>query len=279
MLSNLLSQHPNVHVLIDSMLFQKTKRAYEMFEKRCFVDRRLPDVDAPLTYLQAKYVLSIVMFWLLEIQYDMPFRDDVYGSWLPTYQQRIDPYPLLKEARTRALTLRDILDAVYFQLLGEIDPAVTCFGEKTPSNSLFCDWVAAAYPEARIILNMRSPLKNIASIRNRSVDRDLDAAIELYLRFYACLERIMDLPQVRILRHEELLADLEGTGKSLFAHVGVEPMGFRTEFKPILRKDYVGTTVTSDRDRKLGEAFDDKEKDIIRRRCEKAFRRFYPKEL
>lgn len=279
LLSNLLSQHPSVHVLIDSMMFQKTKRAYEMFEKQCFVDRRLPDVDEELTYVQAKYVISIVMFWLLEIQYDMPFRDDVYGSWLPVYQQRIDPYPLLSEAREKPLTLRRIMDQIYFQFIGEIEGPVTCFGEKTPSNSLFCDWVMAAYPDAKVLLNMRNPLKNVASIFNRSVEHDLGLAIDLYMRFYECLERIMEMEQVRILRHEDLLGDLDGTGKALFSFLGVEPVGFQTEFKPVLRQDYVGTAVTKDKDKKLGEVFNEQQNDIIRTRCERVFRRYYPDEL
>lgn len=279
LLSNLLSQHESVQVLIDSMLYQKTKQAYEMFEKQCSVDKRLPNVDAPLTYTQAKYVMSIVMFWLLEIQYDMPFRDDVYGSWLPTYQQRIDPHPILELAKKQPVTLRCILDRFYFQLLGDVAKSVTCYGEKTPSNSLFCDWVVEAYPDAKIIINIRNPLKNVASIYNRSVEHELDLAIELYTRFYACLERIMDMPHVKIIRHEDLLGDLDGMGCSLFKYLEVEPRPFQSEFKPVLREDYIGTSVTKEKDKKLGQVFNEEENDTIRSKCTKVLEQFYPEEL
>ncbi len=259
------------------MLYQKIKRAYEMLQRRCAIDPRLPAGDTELDYDDVKYVAAIVMFWLLDIQYDMPMRDPIYGSWLKTYRERIDPYPILEEARGGRMKLRRLMDLLYFQLVGETPKSVYCFGEKTPSNTLCSRWILSTHPEAKAIVITRNPYKNIASIYNRSFPlHDLDYAITVFNDFYKHIVALKGDERVFFVRYEDVIHDRVATGDAIFAFLGLPGHALEERFTPILRGEYTGSVVTTEKDRKLGEVFSATQTATIRERCRPILERFYP---
>ncbi|NDV26703.1 sulfotransferase [Desulfovibrio sp. JC010] len=280
LISNLLSQHVNLHILVDSMLYQKTKRAYEMLARKCSLDPKKPDVNVPLSYQQTKYIVSMVMFWLLDIQYDLPLRDGVYGSWLKTYRERVDPYPILQKAKTKPLTIRNLLDELWLQMAGELSEEITCYGEKTPSNTHCARWVLAAYPNAKTIMVVRNPYTNIASIYNRSIPQyDLPHAVHTYLKFYKTLLKIKDLPNVKVIHYEDIINNLVETGNEMFSFLGLSQHILEPIFEPVARVDYVGSEITKDKDNKLKQVFNAEQKKYIREHCGHIFDTFYPAEI
>jgi len=110
-------------------------------------------------------------------------------------------------------------------------PAAARVTEKTPEHFLYLGLLAAALPNARIIHVRRNPLDTCWSCYTRSFAAKLPFAYDLaelgrYYRAYAGLmdhwRAVLPAGMMAEVDYEALVADPEGEGRRLVAHVGLD---------------------------------------------------------
>lgn len=112
--------------------------------------------------------------------------------------------------------------------------------EKTPANLLALGLIAAAFPNARIVLCERDPIDTCWSIFQQNFgagiapySSDLDAIANAYKAFEktaAHFRAVLPIP-IHAVRYEEMIADPEGTRAVLLNFVGLDPAKAPEDFR------------------------------------------------
>ena len=281
LLCALLSEHPEVFCLNDSFIFDtyallKGHKIYCNIWKQVvlFKIKPLPNKEYLVTPDEAKKYLTE-----LRKRYNQPRPGKNKPTWLKHYSDTLDPSKILSKAYEEELTLHNLINITYSQLLPTNEYGKKMFGEKTPRHHHLFHWIQSLYPEAKIIILVRNPISNIAAIYKRN-KRDLDKSINLYLSHYSF--RVKSLYQEEknlVIRYEDIINDLEDSLTKIYKHLNVNLKMVSCEFNYFIKQSYIGKKIDPTRDLKSRKILDENQKKIIIQKCRHIFQKFYPEQL
>lgn len=109
-----------------------------------------------------------------------------------------------------------------------LDQGKSWWVEKTPANICFVPEILALVPGAKFIIILRDGRQNVAALYDNARKyprwahyRDLDLAIGLWNTCARHTRRLLDMPEVLLIRHERLLPDTEAVVQEVCRFAGL----------------------------------------------------------
>lgn len=284
LLSVLLSQHPDVHVLNDACVLWALNRACGSAAKRLgwrAVARATGSASA-WSKAESSHLPppeAVVDVGLLDGFYEellLRYRPKASGGWLTAYGRRLDFTALAERSREGTLTVRQLVDEVHGQLVRDDACGAVVIGEKTPEHAYLRDWMRDAYPSALSVILVREPLTNVTAIRKRNYARSLRAALALYRSTYGNLLLGTAAGRRQFVRYEDLIHAPQEVVSSIYAKLGLAPsllsehLSVRTQ-----RGRYTGSSIDIGRDEALRRAVQPADARVIRIACRDVYRMHY----
>jgi hypothetical protein len=285
LLSALLTEHPDVCVVNDSGIYRAFNRSVMPVRQRILSKALAKGGRSSRSFARAeashlpsgssRVTLADVDRYFMALM--DRYRPRNSGGWMVPYAARLDFSPMLAPAREGTLSLQQMFEMAYWQLVPDDQKGKRLFGEKTPNHLYLCDWIARNNPDARMVTLVREPITNVAAIYKRDYAGNLTTAISMYLSFYI---RQFDMlyeghGRSLVIRYEDLIRRPEMVLTRVYRHLGVEAIPVKGDFNYGIRTSYVGGEIDTDRDRKLRELLDPRQREMVGRRCRMVYERFY----
>lgn len=278
LLCALLSEHPQVFATNESFIFDVYARfkgykklSNPLVYKAFSILLPLPSGEYVVSVAEAKKYLA-----KLKDRYAISDRGQTQDNWLAQYLDSFNPSEIITQAETRNLTLGEIFNMIYSQIVPNEQKHKLIFGEKTPSHFYLSPWISSLYPTAKIITLVRHPITNIAAIYKRNQTLGLDYAISCYLsHFQQRFNFLYAGDKSLIIRYEDLLTNTEATLTQIYRYLNIETEQINTEFNYYIKQNYIGSKIDPQRDLKLQEFLDAKQQSLVRNRCKSVIERFY----
>jgi len=285
--STLLTQHPEVNVIIDSCIMNQ-------FVKWCHLtvsmQRGQKPLDAPgtdeafLKYQEKpseqdvkRFVALMIRHWELSSAH-FEFGKD--ADFTLRYIDAIDVAQLITETRAgRISNWKDVLDFIFTTLasFGK-EGRSTYFGEKTPNNGFCVDFIEKIYPDAKLLCLVRNPFCNIGSLYRRYAPASsLEEIVKVYLDYYNF--SVQDSSRLGFVVFDNVLNKTSQVMNDVFGFLGIPPVNIGTGFSAQTVPLYVGDHIDSARHFKSAELLNDAQKEYVRQKCRPIFERFFPNEL
>lgn len=282
LLCALLSEHPQVFASNESFIFHVYARVkgYRKLSnpwicKALSLFIPLPSGEYLVPASEAKKYLA-----KLKDRYYVSDPGQTQHNWLTQYLERFEPSAILEKAEKAELTLREMFNTIYSQLVPDEHKGKIVFGEKTPSHLYLSPWICSLYPEAKVITLIRNPITNIAAIYKRPHAANLENAIDLYLTYHQRrFNFLYEGNKSLVIRYEDLLENPEATLSKIYQYLNADTGAINTEFNYYIKQDYVGNQIDVKRDSSLREVLNEEQKSLVRDRCRHIFEKFYPEEL
>ncbi len=282
LLCALLSEHSQVFALNESFIFHIYARSkgfrklsnawiYAVLSQLL----HLPSAEYLVPAVEAKKYLA-----KLHDRYYLSDVGQTQENWLTQYLDYLDPSPILSKAEKGELTLIEMFNTVYSQLVPSAHKNKIIFGEKTPYHLYLSPWICSLYPQTKIVTIIRNPIANIAAIYKRFPGEDLQTAINLYLSYHdRRFNFLYEGNKSLVIRYEDLILSTEATLTNIYHYLNTETVKINREFNYYIKQGYVGNKIDVGRDLSLRQVFNEKQKLLIRDRCRPIFEKFYSEEL
>jgi len=281
LVATLLSQHPDVNVVIDSCVMNQFAN-FCLYEDCLEMNIPLPNglcrnhiplqyVDRDVTEGDAKRFVAVLMrHWIWSA---LSIDTGKNNHFTLDYIERLDVASLLTNVRNGFLrSWREVIGAVIDDLAGDV-PVV---GEKTPINSIRLEVIERLFPEAKIVFVVRHPFKNIGSLVKRYKD-PFDRIVGDFLLYYNI--NIEHPDNLGFVVFDQLLQNPAGVMESLYAFLGLDNYVFNGCFQSPLHPEYVGNKLDPARNDDGAGYLDAAQRQYVLDRCRPIFERFFPEEL
>jgi len=287
LLSALLSQNDDVFVLNDAHLYYQYVFSQPGRLVRKSIGRLagnyspviLPDPHRPVSSRKVR-------------NYIRTLRDYYFAPWakrenfpgMKYYYETLSGLDVSRTFKSEYVSLRDLFDDVYSELLPEHGKKKRILGYKSPVQVMFFDWLLAMYPEHKAVCLIRHPVTNIAALykRRRSKneqkadDASLDFAIRRYMRHTnLVLDIAKSYPHSLVVRYEDILEDSDAAIRPVLDFLGTNEGGAVDKIDYYVRDSYIGQTIDPERDKRLRNLLAKEQVAIVERKSRNIIDQFY----
>lgn len=313
LLATLLAQHPDIAVAVDTVVLNNFFEWLINHKTRDIVFH--PEQDEPAKYFDGNSLRDDVLLqnagydevkWFLAVSFSRYFSTSVnrlrklldlqgekadseflYAEEMLPYHHglALDPQPVLERAKA-GCRWSDVISEIIRQLAYPEGSSVTPFyGEKTPGHIRFAKFIAAAYPQARLILMVREPVANVASYYKRNNaglylghKGNIGEALRIYESFMNPCFPFYQANRDRFLvvRYEDLIASPQAAMERVFRHLGAAPFMVGENFGSGAKGVYVGNGIDRKRAESAYSVLGDAETRMVETALADVYREFYP---
>jgi len=304
LLSFLLGSQPGIFVLNDSFIYdmfiksQAVKVGSGMLQLYRWVGKRIRpfsklvrsirkepyllrsvqnlQADTVITYKEARRFHDLLGAGLGSLRSEQ--TSPTGESWIAVYRTHLDLGQIAEHSGSIALV--DLLNGTYDQIAkAYANNDTVIYGEKTPIHTYYAEWIVPFYQTRKIILILRNPITNIASLYKRNY-QDLNLAIRIYQRYIPNLLWISKLPVVHVIKYEDLILNPKATLRDAVNYLDKNLVFDATlPLIPYIKGEYVGNLIDKSRDNALMNLLNTAQKEKVLKECQPIFQQFYPSEI